>query len=102
VTCNSGLCQPTCETGFTDCNGTCIDLAGDRDNCGACGNVCTYPCSCQTSVDGVSFCTHGGYCRGCTHDAECAVPGDPTVFYCVDQGIDICGAGYTTTCWTPC
>jgi len=29
-----------CPSGYTDCNGTCVDLNFDGSNCGACGNRC--------------------------------------------------------------
>ncbi len=31
---------PTCASGQTNCAGSCFDLKTDRNNCGACGNVC--------------------------------------------------------------
>jgi hypothetical protein len=32
-----------CDTDKTLCNGKCVDLNRAHDNCGACGNVCTFP-----------------------------------------------------------
>jgi hypothetical protein len=32
----------TCPAGETDCSGTCVDLTGDNNNCGSCGNVCPF------------------------------------------------------------
>jgi hypothetical protein len=32
-----------CGAGLTPCGSTCADLAGDPDNCGACGSVCEEP-----------------------------------------------------------
>jgi hypothetical protein len=29
-----------CAEGQTDCDGTCVDLSTDMDNCGACGSIC--------------------------------------------------------------
>jgi hypothetical protein len=43
-----------CPLGQGVCNGTCQDIAWDRDNCGACGNQCT----------GNDVCTDG-VCTGC-------------------------------------
>jgi len=34
--CVSGCCPP----GYTNCNGTCVDLNFDGSNCGVCGNRC--------------------------------------------------------------
>src|SRR4051794_28324390 len=30
-----------CDAGMAVCNGACVDLGTDPNNCGACGNVCT-------------------------------------------------------------
>jgi hypothetical protein len=34
------VAQGTCDEGLTDCDGACVDLLSDLDNCGACGAVC--------------------------------------------------------------
>src|SRR2546428_407411 len=36
--CSQGVC--VCPSGYTDCNGTCVNLSTDPSNCGACGNGC--------------------------------------------------------------
>lgn len=38
--CEGGECVSPCAPGDTDCDGTCVDLENDEDNCGACGNPC--------------------------------------------------------------
>ena len=74
--CSNGLC---CAAGRTNCNGTCVDLAGDDANCGTCGFACTagqrqcrsgqcllddgQPCS--TAAD-----CAGGICRAYYRDAD--------------------------------
>jgi hypothetical protein len=105
-TCQRGLCVTTacapnctgkCGGASDGCSGTC-----DAACPGTCSPACSYPTSCRTSVDGMSFCSSGGYCRPCTSDAGCVVLSDPTaVYYCVEQGFDLCGQGYTTTCMAP-
>src|SRR5204862_481855 len=39
---NTGFrcCALSCAAGQVECNGTCKDLAGDVNNCGACGHAC--------------------------------------------------------------
>jgi len=39
--------NPTCPSGQTLCDGTCIDTQSDNQHCGTCGNVCnsSEPCS---------------------------------------------------------
>ena len=39
--CQNGSCQPSCPAGQTECNGNCVDLQNDVNNCGACGNACS-------------------------------------------------------------
>jgi hypothetical protein len=36
--CANNVC--TCSPGPTNCNGACVDLQTDNNNCGSCGNVC--------------------------------------------------------------
>jgi hypothetical protein len=47
VGCGQGPPCGTNELGnpLTCCNGTCVDLSSDRNNCGECGKVCTFPCT---------------------------------------------------------
>ncbi|MCD6499937.1 MAG: MYXO-CTERM sorting domain-containing protein [Deltaproteobacteria bacterium] len=40
---------PACDQGLTDCDGDCVDLDSDDDNCGGCGQACA---SGQTCRDG--------------------------------------------------
>ncbi len=64
------------------CGQTCIDLAVDTDNCGACGHVCGAGFTCE---DGACFCGAstcaagegccGGTCTDLTHPANCAACG---------------------------
>ncbi len=47
---------PACSDGLTRCGDQCIDLQGNNDNCGSCGNACQSPgvCSagqCATPMD---------------------------------------------------
>jgi ferredoxin len=34
------VAQGTCDEGLTECDGVCVDLSSDLNNCGACGSVC--------------------------------------------------------------
>lgn len=38
--CKMGVCTE-CPSGFSVCNGACVDLQGDAKNCGKCGTACT-------------------------------------------------------------
>ncbi|MGH8327355.1 MAG: hypothetical protein ACRET2_11375 [Steroidobacteraceae bacterium] len=40
-------CKGPCPSGQTKCNGQCVDLESDTNNCGSCGNVCVSPSNCQ-------------------------------------------------------
>lgn len=52
LACIAGACRPTCEEGFTACNGKCLDLSSDPDNCSWCGNKCGDGMACV-----------GGFCQ---------------------------------------
>ena len=34
------ICEPLCPSGQQFCSGVCKDVVNDKNNCGACGNVC--------------------------------------------------------------
>jgi hypothetical protein len=42
--CNSSY-QCVCPGGTANCNGTCVDLTTDKNNCGVCNNYCSTTCS---------------------------------------------------------
>ena len=43
-------CVAACETGLTDCSGSCYDLMVDRVNCGACSHRCADNENCITGA----------------------------------------------------
>ena len=51
---DGGLVGAECGKGFSECDGYCVDLSRDRDNCGACGVVCPAGRACHA----------GEYCEG--------------------------------------
>jgi hypothetical protein len=57
-TCSNGTCQfGACNPGYADCNNNPADgcevyVLGDANNCGACGNVCTFPNATGTCSSG--------------------------------------------------
>lgn len=64
-----GECSPACGAGETCCDGMCVNLQTDRNNCNACGSVCAGAddgcCSgaCRSLLDG----TNCGVCgRDCS------------------------------------
>src|SRR5699024_4624438 len=46
ATCIDGVCGFTCDTTFTACGDTCVDIYTDVENCGACDNVCKAEAAC--------------------------------------------------------
>jgi len=87
--CVNGFCQPAgggpspttpaCPTGQAYCNGACIPIYSDTNNCGSCGNTCPsgIPCvggSC-TCPPALAVC--GGKCTDTTSDsANCGTCGN--------------------------
>ena len=54
--CVAGGCVAGCPSGYSDCNGSCYDLANDRVNCGACGRGCARDQICVDNVCTTSIC----------------------------------------------
>jgi hypothetical protein len=52
---DSGVVGGECRTGYTLCNGHCIDMAHDPNNCGACGHVCPSGAACVNALCGGSL-----------------------------------------------
>ncbi|PSK42215.1 hypothetical protein B9Z65_4129 [Elsinoe australis] len=59
-------CEPVCPNGWPLCNGQCLDMSGDRDNCGGCGAYC--PASIANGILKGLTCS-GGTC-GCHADTS--------------------------------
>ena len=51
---DGGVVGAKCGEGYSECNGQCVDLMVDSNNCGACGVVCP----------GGRACHRGMYCEG--------------------------------------
>jgi hypothetical protein len=52
ASCVGGACQ--CGAGLTNCDGVCVNLMSDDNNCGACGNRCDSVCA--GCFCGLGFC----------------------------------------------
>lgn len=81
-TCAGGACTLTCNTGFTACNGNCVDTQTDTNNCGRCGHACGTDETCQqgacTTATPTCNCSNLNFCSGhgtCT--AQCICSCDP-------------------------
>lgn len=113
-TTHNGLADPTCEykcppgSGTTDCNGHCVSLQDDPDNCGSCGHSCISPSICCGGhcvnpdndhdncgkcgtvcgqQDGYDTVCCGGSCNipaccGCAPPAECCLTTDGNYTCC--------------------
>ncbi len=64
--CSAGGCGVVCDTGLTDCDGACVDLVTNANNCGACGE------SCPAVLDGQALCA----------DSVCGAACAPGFFDC--------------------
>ncbi len=77
-----GKPQGRCPTGFTNCRGTCVDLTGDSDHCGACATVC--PESRPICAEGVCVADVEETCTGLPLNAPCE-----TAAQCCQDGADV-------------
>ena len=93
-TCSAGVCQYTCNSGYTNCGGNtaasinCIkttDLQTDGQNCGSCGNACSAGKAC---IGGMCVTNS---CSGVTPDL-CVVSGTNTCKNINGTDSDHCGA----------
>ena len=57
--CNADCTLPVCAPGLTECNGECVDLQTDVNNCGQCGRVCNTGEECGS-----------GSCRAADNDRD--------------------------------
>ena len=48
--CSCGACGNVCADGQTCCNGVCVDLSTDQNNCGSCNFLCNTIPGTQTGV----------------------------------------------------
>ncbi|HET8940164.1 MAG TPA: hypothetical protein VFN67_42275 [Polyangiales bacterium] len=91
--CQAGRCvcdsNSDCASGQNCCNGACVDVRGDKNNCGGCGTVCAGSQSCcsgtcrdlTSDVNNCGSCGRtcgtnsnrcsSGTCR-CTNDSPCS------------------------------
>ncbi len=124
--CEMGACVPgcnqqqPCQPGFACCNDECIDLLTDVDNCGACGNACSFANAsavCDNGTCTLDACDNGwencdqNDANGCEQQGTCTcVPGSQQSCYTGPAGtenVGICKSG-TQTCnaqgtgWGPC
>ena len=58
ATCIDSTCYYTCLPEYHDCNGKCVDLQKDVNNCGSCGTKCNV-------INGVVACNHGVCSSSC-------------------------------------
>jgi hypothetical protein len=96
--CHQGMCvqgcSPTepCAGGLSCCNGACLDVANDLDNCGQCDKACPQPpnvaASCEMGVCQLGSCDPG------YNDCD----GDPTNG-CETMNACSCTPGETQSCY---
>lgn len=87
TTCIAGQCL-CADDALTDCGASCVDLSGDPENCGACGNRCDPGEECQT---GECVVGPSGFDASVADDASDATD-LPCCNTCADQGCG-CSSG---------
>jgi hypothetical protein len=81
--CGPNGCAATCPGTLTACNGGCVDLSTNADNCGSCGHKCNAP------ADGVATCA----AKVC--DFKCVAGYHGCSGQCVPESPSSCGASCT-------
>lgn len=121
---SGGSSQLACQPGLTSCNGACVDLQSESNNCGSCGNACASGAlcangacstSCAASFDKcgdscVNLSTDAAHCGSCEKACDAGVPcyggvcGCPEgVLFCQGQCFDpVSDAAHCGDCNVAC
>ena len=100
VCCSVGGCATSCACGTTpDCTDTCcsdqcVDTSSDRENCGACGNVCRDDQSCDS---GTCVCASGTDCGNTCADLASDAENCGTCANACASGETCCGGSCVDT-----
>jgi hypothetical protein len=78
---------PCCPAGFRECNGVCVDVLRDSNNCGACGRSC--------GIDRPNICAGGSCCIDGAGNTPCLCA--PQGSACAPVGGACCSGGATCT-----
>jgi hypothetical protein len=90
--CAAGQCGSSCNSGFTLCNGVCVNEQTDPANCGACGNTCA------SGADSTATCSQGSCGLSCTTGfADCNQDPSDGCEEDITQNVNNCG-----TCGNVC
>ena len=103
----------TCEAGLTDCDGVCVDLQSDMNNCGVCGEICEselVPVECRSGVCerancpvGIEYCGAVDGCRDLSSDpAHCGACQNPCASGVCSGGVCATGGGGCAEGQTDC
>jgi hypothetical protein len=98
--CSGGQCQITCQTGFVNCAGTCIDPLTNRTYCGAsvqCGNGDQ-----GQTCDAGYVCNNGACQISCSGSyIACPDPANTGKQVCVDPNVNPTYCGAAGACTSP-
>ena len=88
--CSNGACQLSCQQGFVNCDGTCIDPANSLRFCGASGNC--------TGANSGAACTAGQVCSNGSCQLSCQTGLVNCGGKCVDPSSDRAHCGASGSC----
>ncbi len=101
--CNSGVCESSCDSGLTNCDGSCVDPSTSALHCGGCGRACAALANANASCTAgtCSWTCSGGF-EDC--DSDLAMSGSngceevPSMFFLDEDGDGSAGSMAMTFC----
>ncbi|MCC6523066.1 MAG: hypothetical protein IT373_10430 [Polyangiaceae bacterium] len=81
-------CETGCPQGLANCNGACVDVNTDFNNCGNCGQSCNDNSVCTSDACSNGQCQHFA-ASACTPANKCQIGGCDPVLGCMIRGLTL-------------